>query len=383
MTDIIQLFSGIGVIIDDEVNDPKSNIQKVMSSFENEHIPLLKYDSLPEDREIQKFHSVSFLLLDWKWNAGSDDLLLKENVDFIKKLNEECFAPIFIFTNEDPNSIIRLLIDNGIYYKDKNNLIFVKHKDEVDSSEKLFSSIDEWVRNTLSVYVIKEWENRKRIASKKLFRALYEINPNWVNVFLASSEKDSVDAAYELDSLLFENLHSRMTYIDLQNIPRTAMEIVYNAEDIRQVIQGQRFVSNDHELPNMVFTGDIFKETIGKTDTYYINVRPQCDCIPREGTSIDDVTLYLIKGYEKEISKCNFSKKFGSFSDTETRVTVFPIGHKAIQFELGDFSMRNFSEIKDKRIGRLLPPFITRLVQKYALYMQRQALPRIPEQAVV
>jgi hypothetical protein len=30
----------------------------------------------------------------------------------------------------------------------------------------------------------------------------------------------------------------------------------------------------------------------------------------------------------------------------------------------------------------LLPPFITRLIQKYAAYMQRQGLPRIPEEAI-
>jgi hypothetical protein len=60
---------------------------------------------------------------------------------------------------------------------------------------------------------------------------------------------------------------------------------------------------------------------------------------------------------------------------------VFPISHKAIQFELGEFSIEKFSEMKKLRIGRLLPPFITKLVQKYALYMQRQALPRIPEEA--
>ena len=114
---------------------------------------------------------------------------------------------------------------------------------------------------------------------------------------------------------------------------------------------------------------------------YFINVRPQCDCIPRDGIVLGDVDLYLIKGTEKAINKCNFIPKYGNFSDTETKVTIFPIFHKAIQFKLGDFSVKKFSEMREKRIGRLLPPFITKLVQKYALYIQRQALPRIPEEA--
>ena len=96
---------------------------------------------------------------------------------------------------------------------------------------------------------------------------------------------------------------------------------------------------------------------------------------------INDVFLYLVQGEEKEIKKCSFNKTFGNFADTENRFTIFPINHKAIQFNLGHFSMRKYSEIRHIRIGRLLPPFITRLIQKYALYMQRQALPRIPEEA--
>jgi len=47
----------------------------------------------------------------------------------------------------------------------------------------------------------------------------------------------------------------------------------------------------------------------------------------------------------------------------------------------GYFSTEQYRNLKEYRIGTLLPPFITRLVQKYALYMQRQGLPRIPEEA--
>jgi len=382
MTDVVQLFTGVGVLIDDEIQDNKSNVQKVINSFEDYHIPLLKYSCLPTDDEIMNMHSVSFVLLDWKWIQGvSDDYLLKENVAFIKKIHDICFTPIFIFTNENPDDIIRSLIEEGVYFEDKNNLIFVKYKDEVDNPSKLFSSIDYWVKNTLSVYVIKEWENKIRSATKRLFKNLYEINPNWVNVFLTASKKDSIDAAFELDGLLFENLHSQMTYINLQDLPKQDATISYNPDEIRLVMQGQRFISNEKELSDMVFTGDIFKETIDGKDIYYINVRPQCDCIPRDGMQINDVFLYLVQGEEKEIKKCSFNKTFGNFADTENRFTIFPINHKAIQFNLGHFSMRKYSEIRHIRIGRLLPPFITRLIQKYALYMQRQALPRIPEEA--
>jgi len=47
-----------------------------------------------------------------------------------------------------------------------------------------------------------------------------------------------------------------------------------------------------------------------------------------------------------------------------------------------DMIQPKWSEYKARRIGRLLPPYITRLQQKYAFYLQRQALPAIPEKAM-
>jgi hypothetical protein len=36
--------------------------------------------------------------------------------------------------------------------------------------------------------------------------------------------------------------------------------------------------------------------------------------------------------------------------------------------------------LKDKRIGRLLPPYITRIQQLFGLYFQRIGLPRTPDE---
>jgi Zn-finger protein len=380
MTNIIELFSGIGVIIDDEIKDTESSIKKVMSSFEEKHIPFLAFEDLPSMEIIHNFHSVSFVLLDWKWNeSASDETLLRDNHAFITELHKVCFVPIFIFTDEEPADIISQLEGIKVYSDAKNSLLFVKHKSEVDTAKKLFDAINDWVKSTLSVYIIKEWELKKRLASNSLFQNLYKINPNWVNVFLETSKKDDLDAAFELDELLFENLRSRMPLMNMMDLPiNRDNPTIYEASEIRDIMQGQRFLPADKLLSEMIFTGDVY---LNEQSEYFINVRPQCDCIPRNGTILGDVELYLIKGTEKDISKCNYSSKFGNFSDSETKVTIFPIFHKAIQFELGAFSVKKFSEMREKRIGRLLPPFITKLVQKYALYMQRQALPRIPEEA--
>ena len=53
-----------------------------------------------------------------------------------------------------------------------------------------------------------------------------------------------------------------------------------------------------------------------------------------------------------------------------------------MRFDFRRFHVKQFSEVKDLRIGRLLHPYLTRIQQRYALYLQRQGLPRIPEKAV-
>ena len=65
MTDIVQLFSGIGVVIDEAINtkdDRPNGIQKIVQSIESKYIPLLQFEDLPDDEVISKLHSISFLI---------------------------------------------------------------------------------------------------------------------------------------------------------------------------------------------------------------------------------------------------------------------------------------------------------------------------------
>ena len=50
-----------------------------------------------------------------------------------------------------------------------------------------------------------------------------------------------------------------------------------------------------------------------------------------------------------------------------------------LQFDL-DISVKKFSDVKDKRIGRILPPYITRIQQKCAQNMVREGVMPVPEE---
>ena len=55
---------------------------------------------------------------------------------------------------------------------------------------------------------------------------------------------------------------------------------------------------------------------------------------------------------------------------------------KILSFSLRKLSIKKWNEIKDNRQGRLLPPYITKIQQKYSAYIQRQGLPSIPKEAI-
>jgi hypothetical protein len=51
-------------------------------------------------------------------------------------------------------------------------------------------------------------------------------------------------------------------------------------------------------------------------------------------------------------------------------------------FQFQDLRIEKWGAWKDKRIGRLIPPYSTRLLQRFGAFIQRVGLARIPEQAV-
>ena len=102
------LFKGIGMVVDDQVNSGKDKaIDGIVKYLENDnHLPLVKYEDLPDNIESICFSSLSFLLLDWELNTlvNVDDSPIpiatlkaqnaRDNVDFIKQVVAKVVIPI-------------------------------------------------------------------------------------------------------------------------------------------------------------------------------------------------------------------------------------------------------------------------------------------------
>lgn len=79
-----------------------------------------------------------------------------------------------------------------------------------------------------------------------------------------------------------------------------------------------------------------------------------------------------------------FDGKYGIFNEHNNEAILGPlINNKFYLFKFQEIIIKKYDDIKDFKIGRILQPFIRHITERYALYIQRQALPRIPNQAVL
>ncbi len=397
---IQDMFNGVAVIIDDEADDNTANISAIIKQIESADIPLLKYTSLPNEKIIRHFQNLSFLLLDWNLKkekiedgvAIPDTLQndeVTENIGFIKKLNEHCFCPIFIFTNENPDEIKQLLIKEGVMTDNQPSNLFIESKNDLEENDAVFSKVEDWLNKTPSVYVLKEWEREYQKCKTRLFSDFHAVNPHWPSIMWANFEADGANKSLEIGELITRNLHSRMTPFEFKDdILNTDTNSVPKAE-LRKVLEGERFLKKGCLHKGDIGTGDLFREEYLENEKtknrYFLNIRAQCDLLRND--NIDQVYLYCLKGRVFDENKINeeggISIINGHFIEKINHSIIpFLDDGKIIEFLFREINLIKWKDLKEKRIGRLLPPYITKIQQRYALYMQRQGVPQIPDAAI-
>lgn len=396
MNKLEDLLSGIGVVIDEKINIDNGNlsdlettgdpIQAVINQLEGEwNLPFIRLSEHgKEETWPQLLKGASFIILDWKlWDDRAGGTLreykIQQHVDFLKEA-KNYFVPVIIFTNENPTDIEHKLTRESLYKNDKTkDFIFVKPKSPEFNSDDL----QEWIESNASVYTLKSWEQSFYEAKKELFCLMYERSPDWPKVFWKGYKDDGVDPGYSLTSLVNDNLTGRMR---TNMFDRDSLEGKFDdvdKDELKALIGGASFQANEKLPENDIRCGDLFN--ISK-DKFLINLRPDCDCVPRNGEKIEDVQMYCIEG--KTIRGSQLSKKFhkGQLTENISESIAFSIyNKKSIRFDFSRLQIKEYGKLKsegDGRVGRLLHPYITRIQQRYSLYLQRQGMPRIPENAI-
>ncbi len=417
-----ELFKGVAVIIDDEINKKDTHIYKIVEKLEGEGIPLIKYEYLPNDENIENFQNISFVLLDWQLFESpepgipfDENIHINQIIDFLKNLNGKFFLPVFIFSKENSDTIIRKLSENELYEEGRNNYIFVKPKDELisDDGNKIFTKIESWLKQTPSIYVLKEWENALNQAKNRLFWDFYNINHKWPSVLQKTFTDDGSDVNYELGNFIFKNIMARTEPIKFDEDILKIEDNELKKDELRRVLEAERFIQNNSLPPEYPAIGDLFElfqyeiqnGSSKEKKKLFLNIRPDCDIIrdkdniKKGGKSIRhneanyNPFLYcleceILKDKDVTIEKGSIIERKNS------SVIPFVYDNKILKINFDKLFMfewkqqlftkekREQREFNKTRIGRILPPYITAIQQKYSFYLQRQGLPAIPEKAI-
>ncbi len=394
------LMSGIAVVIDDaltydsptEGGDDESGdlIRRIVNWFEIEwKLPFVKLRALPNsESRTNLLRSASFVLLDWKfWGSGGE--MLKQDV--IKKIGDflisarENLVPVLILTNENIDDVRDELrkLPREVYDEeaDVNNFVFVLQKNELWAGELVDAgTIEAWVYGNTSVYALKTWGRVLGSAKSELFQIMSKRSMDWPRVFWKTYREDGADPSASLTNLINDNVKGRMRVdaFDKEYFDNKADDV--SREELQRLIAEASFRGSESLPMDEIRCGDLFKVENKK---YWLNLRPDCDCIPRDESAIGDVDLHCVEGKIIRPGALSNMFKNGHFEERVNQSIVFGVvDGKSILFDFAKLRVCKYSEVRSQRSGRLLHPYVTRVQQRYALFIQRQALPRIPDAAI-
>ena len=394
---LADLMSGIGVVIDDafenggadhdDGNGDADPIFRIVEQIEREwSLPFYTASRMPSDETWSGLlQAASFILLDWRlWPGGASHLEragVEKNLQFLDKA-KDYFVPVFIFTNESAEDVTSELPE-AIYPEEspEKSFVFVRNKASLLAGGSLdFGDIEQWVRRNASVYALKTWDRIFHAARKELFGSMYLRSPDWPRVFWKAYELDGVDPSWALTHLINDSLRGRMrtSAFEAEVLAGTAAEVP--TKDLQALISETSFRPRPALPEDEVGCGDLFRQPGGK---FLLNLRPDCDCVARDGQEAGEVQLYCIEGKRMRAAELRKRYEDGHFNERVWESIAFAVHEgKSVRFNFARFSVQKFSTLKDERIGRLLHPYLTRIQQRFGLYLQRQGLPRIPGEAI-
>ena len=385
---IEELFAGIGVVIDDKVfaNEEQTtdHIITIVNQLENKHhFPLVKYAYLPLNENLAMMGNISFLLLDWEFDSRDEifggsaldvsvgDSFKADNekrvIEIVQEVSKKGMVPIFIFSNQNRDTIKAALKKAKI--DTTKSQIYIESKSNLVGEGELMSKIEAWVDEHSGIYVAKAWGNVFVKARNEFFAEMCNNTSHWPKAVYHSAVDDNVDPGEEMTRSVSQNIMSRMFPIEINQEQIYKDRETPNKEEVLGIMKGQFFVEKECATS---IVGDFYK----CKDKYYINIRPTCDCIERESNS---GLVYLLEC--SQLSNGQIKSYQGHLVESPDCAMVGPLFKgKFYRISFKNLYVVQESECRDKKVGRILPPVITHVAERYGLYVQRQALPRLPKE---
>lgn len=384
---IKELFAGVGVVIDDKVfarnEQNPDHIISIVDQLENTyHFPLVKYSDLPSNENLAMMGNISFLLLDWEFDTREEilgergldvsigdrfkDANEKRVIEIVREVSHKSLVPIFLFSNQAGDTIMKALEKAEV--DTAKSQIYVESKSALVGEGQLLAKIGMWVDAHSGVYVAKAWDNAFNKAKNQFFSTMCNNTSHWPKAIFDTAIEDHVEVGEELTQSVSQNILSRMLPIDISQEQIDKDTDSPDKDEVFGIMQGQFFMDNKCDTS---IVGDFYK----CKDKYFLNIRPTCDCVGRDANS---GLVYLLEC--SKMSSGQIKTYQGHLVESPDGAMVGPLYNgKYYRVRFKDLYVVQETECRDKKVGRVLPPVITHIAERYGLYIQRQALPRLPK----
>ena len=373
-------LSATALVIDDEIVDENSTISRIISKLEQQGTLFVKHRELLES--IDSISNIAFIVLDW-------DLMKKEQIadmpegvslgatlledqkskirDFIKDVIGKYFIPIFIFTQENIESIKEYLECEAIVKEAiGKNRVYLSSKGALQD-DQVIVSLNDWLNNSMTVYTYKIMEEAIETAKHKFFNEMYTCDVNWpCHVYQILKKDEPADINSDFQEFLMTSFTSTINPI-VFNPSGFERTVSLDPAEVIKIFGKIKFLSYEGQANIGLHSGDIYVNCDGEKNEYLINVSASCDMRYKR--------CYFVMG--KDTSS---PKKY----DIVCTYTVKRIlEKKGIEFHLDNALLLDITDAnkitleceegtKDyKRIGRLLNPYISGLQNKYSNYITR------------
>ncbi len=406
----LDLFVGPAVVVDDEVDQSETSAYAVAKELDDANFPVLRRREIPADQEIVHWQAMSLIVLDWDLLGtlsmdGSDkdtddgstilgvtlpDRMREgpttDSLRFVRKLMAELYCPIFIISNHDVDGIWNQL-ENGLNQEESRQLrarVLVRSKTQAQGS--LLEELSEWIAQHPAIYALKTWERGYETAKISLFADFQNSSVAWPGILWRTSGKDGVDPNHDLTETISRNLLHRM------DRHLFCEELVLSATDqeslgsLRRVLFQQAVLPAERLDPETTMPGDFFFE-IDEQDyppsEIEICLTPACDLVAR-GQDSDSVRLFIVRASlvpDKKLKSKRAIKSLLGKSESTTSVQLHHLVPEDAMYivRFKDWNIKTWGEVKGRRRGRLMEPYVTLLQQRNSLFSQRQGLPRLPD----
>lgn len=411
------LIDGIAVVFDDEVNTPNTVANELVATLRSQKFPVVEYTEPPfvDDGLAKNLHGASFVIFDWKFaGVGASQSIADENgepipgqgrsdietesesdiVAALKSLIDNTYCPIFLVTQEDISAISAKLDEAGLTRRGEHPRILFCSKSDLQTDKMQFwRKIKEWIDAHKPIYVLKKWELAERRARQDTFSAL-EWQCDWPAVLWKTYRDDGENASIALAEFICKSVAQRTVYNC--SFEKAKMKDAQADEccDVEAVLSADRYMDISAASREPLVAGDVF-DIDGK---WFVNVRASCDTMRMHKSGTTGSTesgdggsyceLYLLPCYDiqnlppdyvsSDIGVTCQGKQLVRWS--RSFIIPYSIKSKTIEIDLGDLRVMQFGkEDKVKRIGRILPPFLTRLQQLFSAYVVREGLPATPQ----